>query len=74
MPKVLTSMTQRIKAAAAAVRDDEAALQLSRATRDDLIRDAVDSGELSTRAAAAAAGFVGPSAVARILAKPDDDD
>lgn len=72
MPKVLTSMGERIAAAAATVRDAKASYDLALASRDDLIRDAVDSGELSQRAIASAAGFTGPQAVARILAKPTD--
>ena len=72
MVKVLTNMSERIATAAATVRDARTSYDLALAARDDLIRDAVDSGELSQRAIAAAAGFTGPQAVARILAKPTD--
>lgn len=72
MGKVVTSMAERIGVAADLVRDRKAALDLAVEQRDDLIVDAIDSGELSQRAAAAAAKFVGPSAIARILAKPRD--
>ncbi len=74
MPKrVLTTMPERLQAAAREVEDGVTALQLARATRDQLVREAVESGELSQRTIATHAGITGPRIIA-ILAKPDDDD
>lgn len=70
--KVLTSMAEQITAAARVAEDAKGSLDLALKQRDALIVEAIDSGELSQRAAARAAGFTGPSAIARILAKPHD--
>lgn len=72
MPEVLTAMPTRIEAAAADVADTGKAHQLALETRDRLIRQAVDSGEMSQRAVARAAGFKGVAGVCRILAKPTE--
>jgi hypothetical protein len=71
--KVLTTMPERLAAAAVAVADGVTALQLARDQRDQLIRQAVNSGELSQRAVATAAGVTVPR-VSAILGTPDDDD
>lgn len=70
---VHTPMPERLAAAAVAVADGVASLDLARKQRDQLVREAVDSGELSQRAVAAAAGITVPR-VSAILATPDDDD
>lgn len=72
MGKVLTSMSERIGVSADLVRERKKAYDLAVEERDDLIVEAIDSGELSQRAAAKAAKFEGSSAIARILAKPRD--
>lgn len=66
-------MPERLAAAAAAVRDADDALKLARQQRDELVREAVDGGELSQRAVAAAAGITVPR-VSAILADPGDED
>jgi predicted XRE-type DNA-binding protein len=71
--EVVTPMPQRLAAAAAAVDDAAVALQLARKQRDQLVRLAVDSGELSQRATATAAGITVPR-VSAILGTRDDDD
>lgn len=69
--EVLTNYPDRLAAAARDVADTAAAARLAITLRDGLIRQAVDSGELSQRAVAAAAG-VTVGNVGRILAKPHD--
>lgn len=67
---VATSMPERLKAAAAAVADTRTAHSLAVDQRDELVREAIDSGELSQRAVAKLLGFAGVAGVCRILAKP----
>ena len=73
MPEVvLAPMPERLRAAAADVRDATEALKLATKLRDQLVREAVDEG-MSQRAVADVIGQrVGN--VSRILAKPDDDE
>lgn len=71
--QVVTPMPERLAAAAAAVSDAADALKLARKQRDQLVRLAVEGGELSQRATAAAAGITVPR-VSAILGTVDDDD
>jgi predicted XRE-type DNA-binding protein len=74
MPKqVLTTYRERLEKAGAEVKEREDALRLSRRHRDQLVREAVDSGELSQREAGKAAGVTGPR-VSAILSDPGDED
>ena len=70
---VLTPMPERLAAAALAVDDAAVALQLVRRQRNQLVREAVESGELSQRAVAVAAGITVPR-VSAILGTVDDED
>ncbi|MFP5372383.1 MAG: hypothetical protein ACLGI3_16770 [Actinomycetes bacterium] len=67
-------MPERLQAAAAAVRDADAALKLARRQRDELVRESVDDGHLSQRATAAAAGITVPRVSAILAADVDDDE
>lgn len=70
---VVTPMPERLAAARREVDDAVASLALARKTRNQLVVEAVDSGELSQRAVAAAAGITVPR-VSAILGQSDDDD
>lgn len=71
--EVLTPMPERLAKAGATVSDAADALTLARRQRDQLVREAVDSGELSQRAVAAAVGITVPR-VSAILGTRDEDD
>ena len=75
MPRreVLTSMPERLRAAAAEVAEDAVALKLSRKRREQLVREAIDREGMCYAATAAAAGITSPR-VAAILGTVDDDD
>lgn len=66
--EVVTPMPERLAEAARAVADAVAALDLAREQRDELVVEAVDSGAMSQRAVAAAAGITVPR-VSAILGK-----
>jgi hypothetical protein len=70
---VSTPMPERLAAAAVEVTDAADALALARRLRNQLVREAVESGELSQRATAAAAGITVPR-VSAILGTVDDED
>jgi hypothetical protein len=72
--QVLTPTPERLAAAARAVTDAVDALKLAREARDELVCDAVDAGELSQRAVAAAAGITVPRVNAILAAQGNGDD
>ena len=75
MPELIISdLPDRIRKAAADVRDTERALRLAISTRDRLIVQAADHRVMTHRAIAEACGFRAVGAVSRILAKPGADD
>jgi hypothetical protein len=71
--EVLTPMPERLAAAARAVADANAALQLARQQRDELVVSAIDEEGISQRAVARAAGLT-VGRVCAILANPGDED
>jgi hypothetical protein len=71
--EILTSMPERLAAAAVAVKEANDAAHLARQQRDQLVVEAIDVDGLSQRTVAVAAGIT-VARVSAILATPSADD